>query len=324
MRRRALALLGLTAVLITSHLSPPSHSALPYSFAVTGDIPYGSTSLSRFPGRIDQINADSSVQFVVHVGDISSPLNCSTTYYRTIKSHFDRFRRPLVYTPGDNEWADCHRASGAPNPLNRLSAVRSVFYPVTGRTLGQSPASVTAQSGYVENVRFSRESVTFVTVHLVGSYNDLAPWTGLGYSSPTTQQRSEMTARTNAAVGHLRAAFSSARAGNHRAVVIFTQADMFESTSGTARTAFRPFVQALASESQAWRKPVFLINGDSHVYETNRPLTQSSWLSFYRISGSVPNLTRYTIEGGSSLDEWLKLTIGTSTAVVTAQRVRFS
>jgi len=43
---------------------------------------------------------------------------------------FERFRDPVVYTPGDNEWTDCHKkkefSSGA--PLNELAAVRGLFF----------------------------------------------------------------------------------------------------------------------------------------------------------------------------------------------------
>ena len=45
-----------------------------------------------------------------------------------IREQFDRFEMPLLYTPGDNEWTDCHRpAAGTYNPLERLDAVREAF-----------------------------------------------------------------------------------------------------------------------------------------------------------------------------------------------------
>ena len=63
-----------------------------------------------------------------------------------IKTQFDRFADPLVYTPGDNEWTDCHRANnGSYNPLERLGKVRQLFFPHPGRTLGQHPVDVASQ-----------------------------------------------------------------------------------------------------------------------------------------------------------------------------------
>lgn len=300
-------------------------AATSYSFAVTGDLPYGSTELRLFPGKISQINADPEVRMVGHLGDITAG-NCSTTYYRQIKANFDRFVDPLVYTPGDNEWADCHRASvGRANPLDRLSAIRSVFFPVAGRTLGQNALAVTAQPGYKENVTFRAGGLAIATLHIVGSENDLRPWTGLGYSQPTTAQLSEEAARVNATVAQIRRVFSSAKAAGSRAVVLMTQADMFAPGTQTSgyRRAFQTIVRTLASESRDFRRPVFLFNGDTHSYRKDRPLTTSTWLSFYGISGSVPNLTRVTIEGAAGVTEWVKVKVVAGSEVLQTQRVEY-
>ena len=63
----AAAALSLT---FTAAAAEPAAAATPFSFAVIGDTPYGSTQLSVFPQRIGQINADSQVQLVTHLGEI--------------------------------------------------------------------------------------------------------------------------------------------------------------------------------------------------------------------------------------------------------------
>jgi hypothetical protein len=299
-------------------------AATTYSFAVIGDLPYGNTELSLFPAKISQINADPDVRMVGHLGDIGSG-NCSTSYYQGIKAKFETFADPLVYTPGDNEWADCHRASvGRANPLERLSAVRSIFYPIPGRTLGQNKLSVTAQSGYRENVSFAAGGLTVATLHVVGSENDLQPWTGLGFTTATTAQVSEESARVAAVTAQIRNAFSAAKAANSRAVVLMTQADMFVGTPNAGyRNAFQSVVRTIASESKSFQRPVFLFNGDSHNYLKDRPLTTSKWLSFYGVSGSVPNLTRVTIEGAAGVNEWVKANVVPGPEVLQIQRVAF-
>jgi hypothetical protein len=79
-----------------------------YTFAVIGDIPYGDAQIANFPNVIAQINADPSVQWVTHLGDIKSGSSqCTDEYFAWIKQQFDSFADPLVYTPGDNEWTDC-------------------------------------------------------------------------------------------------------------------------------------------------------------------------------------------------------------------------
>jgi hypothetical protein len=73
---------------------------------------------------------------------------------------------------------------------------------------------------------------------------------------------------------------------------------------------FEPIVKAIAQESSAFDGPVFLFNGDSHVYNQDHPLAAGSTrLSLYRVATPVPNLTRVTVEGSTGVDEWLKVVI---------------
>ncbi|MDQ6740201.1 MAG: PKD domain-containing protein [Actinomycetota bacterium] len=322
MKRRLASILAgaIFSVALTPVLAAAGSAAAPFSFAVIGDIPYGSTQLSMFPQRIAQINADPDVQLVSHLGDIGGPPNCSDSYYSTIKSDFDQFVDPLLYTPGDNEWADCSSASvGAANPLNRLAAVRRVFFPQPGQSLGQNPVAVTAQSGYPENVLLDQEGITFGLVHIVGSENDLAWWKG--NTAVTAEQKAEVDARNTADISLIRSAFSTAKTNNSRAVALITQADMF--TGSPNRTAFGPLVKAIAAEASAYGKPVFLFNGDTHTFVSDKPLASSTWLSYYGISTPVPNLSRITIQGGPTVAEWLKVTVVSTADVLQIQRVPF-
>ena len=293
------------------------HGRGSYTFAVIGDIPYGDAQIANFPSVIKQINADPKVSFVDHLGDIKSGSSvCSDTYFQQVKTQFDKFADPLVYTIGDNEWTDCHRPNnGAYNPLERLATIRSVFFTHPGRTLGQHPATVKSQAaqGYPENVEYTRADVAFAAVHIVGSNNSLAPWTG--NTGPTPQQSAEVLGRTAAGIQLIRDTFAHARAGRQRAVVLLTQADMFDPTvsnpSFADYFAFQPIVAAIAQESAAFRGPVYLFNGDSHVYNDDHPLAAgSSWLTFYGLSTPVTNLTRITVDGSTGVNNYLRVTIG--------------
>ena len=325
MRRRLLPALAVTAGLA---LLVPSGTALadrggrehpgrnPYTFAVIGDIPYGAEQLARFPQVVDQINADPDVELVNHLGDIKSgSTECTDAYFARIRSEFDRFADPLVYTPGDNEWTDCHRPNnGAYNPLERLDAIRNTFFDEPGQTLGQSPVQLTSQAraGFPENVRYSRARVSFGVVHLVGSNDGLAPWTGKATATP--EQTAEVLGRTAAAVELIRDTFATARRDRDRAVVLMTQADMFDPTV-TAPTfadyyAFTPVVRALVEESNAFDGPVYLFNGDSHVYNSDRPLAAGSpWLDLYGVEQPAANLERITVDGSDNNDDYLRVTI---------------
>lgn len=314
---------GQTSSTVTT--TPPATG--PLVMAAIGDMPYGSSQLTMLPGRIDQLNADPQVNVAAHVGDISSPIDCSTSYFETIKSQFDRFADPLVYTPGDNEWADCSGAAiGAGNPLERLSVLRSIFYPTPGMTLGVARVPVTAQSGYPENVLFNSGGITVGALHLVGSFNDLAVWSG--YKKRTVEQQAEFDARQIANVDHLRLTFAQAKSAGSRAVVILMQADMFHpagpsSLPSVYKTAFQVVVQELAAQSASFGLPVLLVNGDTHSYVKDQPLTTSTWLTYYGIAAPVGNLTRVTVKGGSTASEWLKISVVDGPAVFETQQVPF-
>jgi hypothetical protein len=333
----AIALSVLSIALSTGSASAGTATAGPhrdsrFTFAVIGDIPYGDAEIAQFPSVVQQINADPDVQFVDHLGDIKNGSSvCSDAYFQIIKSDFDQFKDPLVYTVGDNEWTDCHRPNNGPyNPLDRLAAIRKEFFPQPGVTLGQHPARVTSQAdrGYPENVRYTRSDVAFAGLHIVGSNNSLAPWTGNTQATP--EQTAEVLGRTAAVVSSIHDTFAQARRDHDKAVTLLTQADMFDPTVTNAAYAdyfaFQPIVDAIAQESAAFRGPVYLFNGDSHQYNDDQPLAAGSkWLSFYHRTAAVPNLHRVTIDGSSNANNYLKVTIDPhSPKVLSWTRVPFT
>ena len=283
-----------------------------YVFGVIGDVPYGADQVASFPGWVDQISAEADVRLVAHVGDIKNGSSvCSDEYFDSIRGEFDRFDVPLVFTPGDNEWTDCHRPNnGGYDPYERLDALRARFFPEPGVTLGAT-MKVDAQAGYPENVDWHAARVTFTTAHVVGSNNGMAPWTGA--SEPNSRQVAEVADRTEANIAQLREAFADAQRRNDRAVVLFQQADMFDPTYTPTLAdvdAFTPWIQALVDESRAFGGPVYLFDGDSHVYNVDRPLAAgSTWLSLYGVEGTADNLTRITVDGSSNNTDWLKVRV---------------
>jgi hypothetical protein len=305
----ALALAGVTTGTATA-AQPPDQAG--FGFAVIGDIPYGASQIEEFPSVVDQINGDPGVQLVGHLGDIKDGSSvCSDAYFASVRAQFDRFVDPLVYTPGDNEWTDCHPPNnGGYNPLERLQAVRRVFFPNPGKTLGQQSIAVQSQAdrGLPENVSYQRAGVAFAAVHVVGSNNDLAPWTG--QSAPTREQTTEVQQRTAATLDLINQTFDTAR--GQRAVVLLMQADMFApwpNPSLTDYSGFQEIVRTIARRSAAFDGPVYLFNGDSHVYHTDKPLAAgSTWLGFYGVAAPAPKLTRVTVDG-DGVDDYLRVTI---------------
>jgi hypothetical protein len=307
----ALCVTALPTAQASDGQSKPGHE----TFAVIGDVPYGADQVAKFPSWIDQINADPDVSLAFHVGDIKNgSTRCDDDYYRMIRTQFDRFADPLVYSPGDNEWTDCHRANnGAYQPLERLAFDRSVFFDHPGTTLGASTRVAVPDAAYPENVSLRRDGVDFAVLHVVGSNDDLQPWTGIGNSAATPGQVAEEHDRMAAAIALLRTTFAEARQRHDRAVVVLQQADMFDPTytpTPSDISAFTPLVQALVNETNAFHGDVYLFNGDSHIYNADRPLAPGSvWLQRYGVTGSAAGLQRITVDGSSNNKDWLKVSV---------------
>ena len=329
-------------------LNPSSANNL--TMAVYGDSPYGTnpTDTAEFeatPAFIDSINADSKVRLVMHIGDIHSGKQfCTQLYDQSIYDLWTAFKNPLIYTPGDNEWADCHKvaeggglwngtsigylldADGNPvdyasgDPIANLDLVRTIFFADPGYALGGQNKKVLSQSAafdgahptdakYVENVMWEESKVLFVTINLPGgSNNDQDIW----YGTPTESaaQTQERTERTGADLRWLDAAFQQAAADGAEALVIGAQADMWDPEKGAGHQAgYEPFVASIAAHTTSFGKPVLMFNGDSHVYKTGNPLSPSdpnyNMHPFY----NVANFHRIVVHGSTFPLEWLKVSI---------------
>ena len=341
--RRLLAVASALAVTALA-AAPLAHAedAAPLTYAVIGDTPYGAPQIDNFPNDVQEINADPRVRLVVHLGDIKNgSTECSTSYFEQIRSDFDLFKDPLVYTPGDNEWTDCHRANnGAYWPAGpvlggdvrpaRLAEIHRIFFDRPGHTLGDRSRRVDTQGGnYVENVAWEDSRVQFGTLNVPGSNNDWLPWFG----QPRTQsQIDEVTNRTNADLAWLDHIFHEAHKNDARAVAIGIQADMWDPAiegDPTQYDHFQPIVQALAAHAQAFDGEVLLLNGDSHAFTDDRPLADPARpqnKGIYGIQDDVPNVHRITVNGSTTpCHEWLRLHIDPrANDVFSYQRVLFS
>ena len=274
------------------------------TLAVYGDSPYGTSptdtvQTDKTAAFIDSINKDPKVDLVLHVGDIHSGSQfCTESYDRTIADLWLGFKNPVVYTPGDNEWTDCHKkkqgghlgvdyADG--DPLANLDLVRSIFFANPGYALGGRHKQVLTQAQqydlghpedgeYVENVMWEQSQVLFLTLNVPGgSNNDADPWFADSPPSETAAQtlaRTEEKARRTAAdLRWLDAAFGQAQQDGAQGIVITLQADMWDPEKGSAHVAnYRPFIDSIAAHASVFGKPVLLFNGDSHVYRSDNPL----------------------------------------------------
>jgi hypothetical protein len=290
------------------------HSNKPLTMAVIGDTPYGEAQLAAFPSLVADINADPKADLVLHVGDIKNGSSlCTDAYFATIRGLVDTFEDPFVLTPGDNEWTDCHRANnGGYHPLERLGALRSVFYREPGATIGGREKAVLTQANepgfgeFVENQLWLQSRTAFGVVHVVGSNNDLQPWFGAAETPLQTVERlAEYQARLAAALAWLDETFATAAANRAKAIVVAMQADTFVTANG-----FVEIIQRIADLAAGFEGPVLLIQGDTHDFLVDRPLVNGSPL--HGVTTNAPNLTRVVVEGETA-SEWLRLTVAPRT-----------
>jgi hypothetical protein len=234
----------------------------------------------------------------VHVGDFKSGSTvCSDQEFNEQVKHFSMFEQGVVYTPGDNEWTDCHRRSnGSYEPTERLAKLRQMFFR-TGQSLGKHPITLTNQaqeqpafSDYVENQRWIHNDVLFVTLHIVGSNNN--------FEARDPRATQEFFERDAANIAWIRAAFDEAKQKNCKGLVFAFQADVLISRSMwedfPAWSGFRNSVgDTLLPLAYNWGKPVLLIHGDGHQYHFDQP--------FKFNKQKISNLTRLEVPGASDV-----------------------
>lgn len=284
-----------------------------FELALIGDAPYGvapGADSPRFDRIIDEINSEPRIQWVLHAGDIKNGgSNCSDAMFQDRLHRYNQFRKPVVYTPGDNEWTDCHRFSaGGWDPLERLAKLRSVFFGEPGQTIGGRTMSVEYQSeAFPENVRWSHQGVVFTTVHIVGSENATRDFSGRSADDDKAVNK-----RTRAGIAWLNKAFDRAEAIDAPGVFVMIHANPdLERSIATDKIdpAFLPFLTTLESRTREFDKPVVLAHGDSHHFRVDKPALPRAAASTGTISRSkLDNFTRVETFGSNRV-HWVRVSV---------------
>jgi hypothetical protein len=186
-----------------------------------------------------------------------------------VHGYFKTFQQPLIYTPGDNEWTDCHREkAGKYDPLERLAFVRKLFFG-DSKSQGAAPITVTRQADVseykdmVENARWSHGGLLFATVDVVGSNNNL---------DRNAAAAAEFYKRNAANVAWIDETFAQAKKDGAKGVVIAMQANPNFEADPEINAGFRDTINAFTKGALAFGKPVLIIQGDQHVFIVDQPL----------------------------------------------------
>lgn len=295
-----------------------------YAIGLWGDLPYSTAQIEGVWRLIDDMNAQ-RLAFTVHNGDLKagSGSPCDDALYFQSLAFFNSLHAPAMFTPGDNDWTDCDRpANGGFNSLERLDREREIFFSKPF-SLGRRPLRQEVQTAplclgikgmvpCVENRRWSIRGVTYVTLNVQGSCNnlcDIAP------------DAAEYRARNAANIAWLRETFQQARQRGARAVMLVSQGnpgwDQSDPTRAPLRDprtlnqtdgqpdGFGEFLRALRDEVIAFRRPVAYVHGDSHYFRVDKPFLDAQ-------GRRLENFTRVETFGDNAVNgnndvQWLKV-----------------
>ncbi len=306
----------------------------PYAIGLWGDLPYSPLQeTAGVPNLIADMN-NQRLAFTVHDGDLKQGSNspCDETMYERSLRYLNALKAPAMFTPGDNDWTDCDRPSnGGYSSLERLDYERSLFFN-TRYSLGHRRLAQQVQMellcwglpGYVpcvENRRWTVRGVTYATLNIQGSCNNLCD---------TNPDPVEHAARNRAAIQWMREAFAQATAHKAAALMLISQAnpgwDQSDPTRAPLRDprtlaqtdgdpdGFQEFLLALREEVVRFRRPVAYVHGDSHYYRVDKPLLDA-------LGRRLENFTRVETFGnnaaaGNNDVQWLKVHVDARTREV--------
>ena len=269
----------------------------PFTFVALGDMPYFlPADYARFENVIHEINQQNQV-FNVFVGDIkASSVPCSQEVYDKMLNYFTQFKKPLIYTPGDNEWTDCgKKEAGGFVPEERLDVLRTTFYKDKSNSFGMEKMPLLSQGSnpnfakFIENTRWEIQNIAFATVHIVGTNNNFTP--------ESKSNNYEFFERDKADLAWLEETFQNAKTKNLAGIVIFEHADMYnEDKDAGDANAFKHFLKKLKELTIDFKKSVLLVNGDSHVFLVDKPMFSNT-----KDKKCVDNFTRLQVPGESNM-----------------------
>jgi hypothetical protein len=303
-----------------------------YAIGLWGDLPYNDLQATTgVPNLIADMN-NQDLEFTVHDGDLKSgnavansttPTTCSDALYAQGLGYLNSLEEPAAFTPGDNDWTDCDRTAGY-SSLERLDHERALFF-ATPFTQGQHKLrqqvqstplclSVAGPAPCVENRRWTYRGVTYATLNVQGSCNNLCD---------VSPDPAEYAARNAANIAWLKGTFAAAAAHHSAAVMLIAQADPgFDGSDATraplrdpktlAQTdgqpdGFQSFLTALRDEVVAFRRPVAYVHGDSHYFRVDKPLQNAAGArleNFSRVETFGDNQ-----QNGTNDVNWLKVTV---------------
>ncbi|CAG2129398.1 metallophosphoesterase family protein [Cupriavidus numazuensis] len=321
LRGRALiiaALLPLLAAMSVSAAAPARRAgkaAAPETIriALLSDLPQWPAAEDRFAALLDLL-AERKLDLVVHAGGIKGDTeSCGDAVLQARQHLLDQSPLPLVYVPGETDWAECHLpVNGNFDAMERLNRLRELYFPEDA-TLGRHPRAVVRQSdqamfrSFRENVRLSLGNILLVGLNVPGDNNHYRNEGG---------RNGEFEDRREANRQWLARAFSLAQQHGMTGIIIVAHGDPqfgngWEKRGKPSlldgfmrrrpRDGYLEFKRQLRELAGRYRGQVLLVHAGSSGYRTDKPLRDSA-------GKPMPNFTRVALPVGTTA-QWTELIV---------------
>lgn len=233
----------------------------PVIFSAIGDVPYGDEKRTELIDFVEEHNAKSSSEFIIHLGDIKAgKLPCDEYIYADVDSILRNFKTPTFIIVGDNEFNDCK------DPVAALSLWKKYFLHYNENW--SFDHTVKYQEKRVENFSWVENKVLFIGINLVGGrVHDKDEW----------EQRLTDNGR------FIKELLSTER-NQIEAAVIFAHANIIGSDKSNK---FKIFEDVFLPVAKDFNKPILFLNGDGHAWIKDKPWPDQQ------------NVTRVQVEAGA-------------------------
>jgi len=284
---------AVSAVLMAASAVSPARAAEPFTFVALGDTTYAPPyDDPLYANLIATVNA-AHPAFSIHIGDTKGHGDCGRAFQEKERGLFDTYEEPVVYTPGNNEWAECWRANrGGADPVEILKTMRSVFWAkpeslgATTMPLVRLPDVDPAFPEYQELARWRHGGVTFATLNLAGTHNN--------QELRVESSWKEFVRREQANLAWVKRTFAEAHAQGDRAVVFAFHTNPFDPAIRYENGPSEPVLQAILDGADAFDGQVLVVHGHDHQFTVDRPASE---LDIAKPGVSHPNLLRLEVYG---------------------------
>ncbi len=275
--------ININAIALVDTIRPENENNETVIFTVYGDIPY-KASVSNYikngqkaedTNVLEQlieptIKRRNDIPFAIHLGDVGRPeYACSQEWRNQTLNNWQNLEKPVVFTPGDNDWTDCDRVQL--DPLTELAQIRSTFYGEYGLLYGKNglctanifslQCEFQPSQTLPELIQWSYNNIAFGSVHMVGSRN--------GWVDDDPVRQLEVKQRVEGMKKLLSNLQNTALTNNNAAVVVATQVDPFE--GGECQGDYIELCNSLKELAQTVKVPVLFAHGDTNAYCFHKP-----------------------------------------------------